>query len=97
METVFVFGGDGFCGWPTSLKLSKEGYDVVIIDNLSRRKIDIELGSDSLTPISSINKRILKWKELTGKDIHFYDIDISLNFHRLLELFKDYNPSAVIR
>jgi hypothetical protein len=47
---VIVLGGDGFCAWPTSLHLSSIGYDVVIVDNLSRRKIDIELGTSSLTP-----------------------------------------------
>ena len=49
--TILVLGGDGFCGWPTSLHLSAAGYDVAIVDNLSRRKIDIELGTESLTPI----------------------------------------------
>lgn len=36
-ERVIVFGGDGFCGWPTALHLSNSGYDVIIVDNLSRR------------------------------------------------------------
>src|SRR5215469_3116188 len=40
---VMVLGGDGFCGWPTSLYLSDRGHDVTIVDNLSRRKIDVEL------------------------------------------------------
>jgi UDP-sulfoquinovose synthase len=52
-KKVIVLGGDGFCGWPTSLYLSDQGHDVVIVDNLSRRNIDTELGCDSLTPISS--------------------------------------------
>jgi UDP-sulfoquinovose synthase len=52
-KKVIVLGGDGFCGWPTSLYLSDKGHDVVIVDNLSRRYIDIELGCDSLTPIQS--------------------------------------------
>ena len=52
-KKVIVLGGDGFCGWPTSLHLSDQGHDVVIVDNLSRRNIDIELGCDSLTPIQS--------------------------------------------
>lgn len=52
-KKVLVLGGDGFCGWPTSLYLSDQGHDVVIVDNLSRRNIDIELGCDSLTPITS--------------------------------------------
>ena len=42
MKKIFVLGGDGFCEWPTSLYLSNQGHDVTIIDNLSRRKIDIE-------------------------------------------------------
>jgi hypothetical protein len=52
-KKVIVLGGDGFCGWPTSLYLSDQGHDVVIVDNLSRRNIDTELGCDSLTPIAS--------------------------------------------
>ena len=52
-KKVIVLGGDGFCGWPTSLFLSDQGHDVVIVDNLSRRNIDNELGCDSLTPIQS--------------------------------------------
>jgi hypothetical protein len=57
-KKVIVLGGDGFCGWPTSLHLSDKGHDVVIVDNLSRRNIDIELGCDSLTPIQSPEVRI---------------------------------------
>lgn len=50
-KKVIVLGGDGFCGWPTSLYLSDQGHEVIIVDNLSRRNIDNELGCDSLTPI----------------------------------------------
>jgi len=54
-KKVIVLGGDGFCGWPTSLHLSDQGHDVVIVDNLSRRNIDTELGCSSLTPIQSMD------------------------------------------
>ncbi len=54
---IIVLGGDGFCGWPTALYLSKQGHDIVIVDNLSRRKIDIDLEVDSLTPIASMSDR----------------------------------------
>ena len=33
-KKVIVLGGDGFCGWPTSLYLSDQGHDVVIVDIL---------------------------------------------------------------
>lgn len=58
-KKVIILGGDGFCGWPTSLYLSDRGHDVVIVDNLSRRKIDLDLGCDSLTPISSMEVSLL--------------------------------------
>ena len=58
-KKVIVLGGDGFCGWPTSLYLSDQGHDIVIVDNLSRRNIDIELGCDSLTPIQSPEVRAI--------------------------------------
>lgn len=62
---VIVFGGDGFCGWPNALYLSQQGHDVTIVDNMSRREIDIELEVDSLTPVRPIGERIRVWKELT--------------------------------
>ena len=50
-KKVVILGGDGFCGWPTCLYLSDAGHDVIMVDNLSRRNIDTELGCSSLTPI----------------------------------------------
>ena len=95
-KNILVLGGDGFCGWPTSLGLSKEGYDVTIIDNLSRRKIDVELECESLTPIASIGKRIKIWEEVTGKKINFINLDVSLQYNKLLNLIKKLKPKAII-
>lgn len=94
--TVIVLGGDGFCGWPTSLHLSNSGYDVVIVDNLSRRKIDVELGCQSLTPIATVEKRLATWKEVTGKEIGFYNINIAEEYERLYALLMDLKPSAIV-
>ena len=93
---IIIFGGDGFCGWPTSLGLSKAGYDVIIVDNLVRRKIDVELECESLTPISPIHTRLQAWKELTGKEIRFEFIDVSDHYHRIYSLLKEAKPMAVI-
>lgn len=95
-ETIIVFGGDGFCGWPTSLGLSQAGYNVVIVDNLVRRYTDVELECDSLTPIQPIGTRVKVWKELTGNKIRFEYIDVSEHYHRILTLFKELKPRAVI-
>jgi UDP-sulfoquinovose synthase len=93
---VFVLGGDGFCGWPTSLHLSDLGHDVTIVDNLSRRKIDVDLEVESLTPIAPIGERIKAWKELTGNEIGFVHLDLAQEYDRLEELFRDQRPDAVV-
>ena len=80
---IIVLGGDGFCGWPTALYLSKQGHDIVIVDNLSRRKIDIDLEVDSLTPISSMSDRLEAWEEVSGKKIKFEAFDVAVNYQRL--------------
>ena len=54
---IIVLGGDGYCGWPTSLHLSDAGHEVVIVDNCVRRQIDHELKAQSLTPIADLKQR----------------------------------------
>ena len=93
---VAVLGGDGFCGWPASLHLSDIGHDVVIVDNLSRRAIDKELGAESLTPIASIEQRLAAWKEISGKDIGFRQIDVAQDFEALLSFITEFEPDAII-
>ena len=93
---VLVLGGDGFCGWPTALHLSNIGHEVCIIDNLSHRKIDIELEVESLTPITSMSTRLAVWKELTGKEISFHNIDVSQQYKRLLDLILEEEADAIV-
>lgn len=93
---IAVLGGDGFCGWPTALHLSHLGHDVIIIDNLSRRKIDIDLEVDSLTPIAPISTRLEAWREVSGKDIKFVKIDVARQYQRMLDLFVNEQVEVVI-
>lgn len=93
---ILVLGGDGFCGWPTALYLSQKGHQVIIVDNLSRRKIDIELEVESLTPIAHMSTRLAVWKQLTGNDIQFYNIDVSRQYQRILDLICEEKADAII-
>nr|AUG32420.1 sulfolipid (UDP-sulfoquinovose) biosynthesis protein [Paulinella longichromatophora] len=93
---VLVLGGDGFCGWPCAVNLAATGHDVVIVDNLSRRKIDIDLEVDSLTPIVSIGVRLKTWEEIGEKKINFVHLDIAHEYDRLLSLLRSENPDSVI-
>ena len=93
---IIVFGGDGFCGWPTSLRLAAQGHQVCIVDNLSRRQIDIDLGSNSLTNIASIEGRIKLANEKVGK-IDFFNLDVAKDHEGLKKLLADQKPDAVVQ
>jgi len=93
---VIVLGGDGFCGWPCAVNLAEQNHDVIILDNLSRRKIDIDLEVESLTPIASITERLTAWEEIGGKPMRFLNMDISKQYQKLLNLLIDEKPDSVI-
>ncbi|MDC1436506.1 NAD-dependent epimerase/dehydratase family protein [Gammaproteobacteria bacterium] len=93
---IIVFGGDGFCGWPTSLRLANFGHTVVIVDNLSRRRIDNELSSGSLTKIASINDRIKVANDKCGEILYEF-LDIAKQPDVVKELLRKYRPDAVVQ
>jgi len=93
---ILILGGDGFCGWPTALHLSRLGHEIVIVDNLSRRNIDNELEASSLTPIQPMGIRRRVWKELSGNTIEFIRFDVAENYHRLYTLLLEFRPAAVV-
>jgi UDP-sulfoquinovose synthase len=99
--TVLVLGGDGFCGWPTSLYLSRRGYNVVVVDNLSRRAIDEELGVCSLTPIASPEERVRAWHEVAKQHnadwkLRFVKLDLAKEYDALVDLLRTEKPVAVV-
>jgi UDP-sulfoquinovose synthase len=93
---IAVLGGDGFCGWPTALHLSDQGHEVHIVDNLSRRWIDTELGVQSLTPMDSIQERTRIWHQETGRRIRFHLLDLAKDYERLKQWLLEVQPEAVI-
>ena len=93
---ILVCGGDGFCGWPTVLKLASSGHQIVIADNLSRRRIDNELSSGSLTKIASIESRIETARSIVG-DIEFRYLDVSTDARGLVSLMQYFRPDAIVQ
>ncbi len=76
---VLVTGGLGYIGSHTCCSLLDGGYDVVVLDNLSNSKIDVKD----------------KIKEITGKDIIFYEGDM-IDRSLLEEIFNKEKIDAVI-
>jgi UDP-sulfoquinovose synthase len=94
---IIVFGGDGFCGWPTALRLLSVGYEVLIVDNLSRRQIDKELGTESLTAIATIEERIKAAREIYDNRLSFVNLDVAKDALGLSDLLRSFQPQSVIQ
>jgi UDP-sulfoquinovose synthase len=92
---ILVLGGDGYCGWPTSLHLSDAGHEVVIVDNCVRRTIDHELGAQSLTPITDLKERVRAWQEVSGQTIAVEFGDL-LDWEFLSDVVQRHQPEAIV-
>ena len=96
MPSVLVLGGDGFCGWPTALHLSELGFEVTIVDNMSRRRIDRELGVRSLTPVRPLADRIAAWKAISGRTIAFERLTLGRDYAAFLDLLRRKRPDHIV-
>lgn len=92
---VLVLGGDGYCGWPTALYLSDFEHEVVIIDNLIRRRWDAELGANSLTPIRSLEERVEAWHEVSGRRIDTEVGDLC-DWEFTCDMVDRHRPDAIV-
>lgn len=92
---VLVLGGDGYCGWPTALYLSKQGFNVAIVDNFYRRFWDLELGIETLTPIQTLEVRVAAWRVITNKSIKIFKGNVT-NWNFISKVFSNYQPDAVV-
>lgn len=92
---IMIAGGDGFCGWPTALYFSNRGHEVAILDNMIRRKWDEELGTQSLTPIFSLEERVDAWKETSGKDIRMFVGDLT-EYDFVENAMREFQPEAFV-
>src|ERR1700688_4689764 len=92
---IIVLGGDGYCGWATSLYLSAQGHSGAIVDNFIGRQWDHELGAQTLTPILPLSDRLRAWTRLTGKSIELFVGDVT-DYDFLLPTAKQCVPEAIM-
>lgn len=92
---ILILGGDGYLGWATAMHFSKRGHEVAVVDNFLRRRLHMERGTDSLTPIHSLQERVRVWGELTGKHIAMYIGDLQ-NWQFVEHVFKEFRPETIV-
>jgi UDP-sulfoquinovose synthase len=92
---VLVLGGDGYCGWPTALHLSRLGHQVGIVDNFIRRMWDYELGVETLTPIRSLPTRVGAWRECAGLSMGSFVGDLC-DYAFVQKVFERFSPDAIV-
>jgi UDP-sulfoquinovose synthase len=95
---VLVAGGDGFIGWPLSIALGFAGYDVLIVDNFSRRSLVKKVGSDSLVPILELQDRLRLWNEVTRESgaISMEELDLADNASALQRVVSRFVPDVFV-
>ncbi|MBF0343340.1 MAG: NAD-dependent epimerase/dehydratase family protein [Nitrospirae bacterium] len=94
---ILLTGIDGYIGWPTALKLSKEFPEARIIgvDSLGRRKWVEESGAVSCIPIAGIYERIATAKQYGFDNISFICGDLT-NRDFVSQLFDVYKFDVVL-
>lgn len=81
MKKILVTGGLGYIGSHTVVELQKEGFEVVIIDDLSNTTIDVLDKITSITGIKPTFEEIdLKDKEAVMHFFKYYNVDGVIHF-----------------
>jgi UDP-sulfoquinovose synthase len=93
---ILILGGDGYLGWPTAMRFSNQGHEVLVVDNYLRRRAHAEAGTDSLTPIlPDLPARAAAWKDVTGHEIAVREGDLT-DWEVVEPLFAGFAPDAVV-
>src|SRR5690606_78625 len=78
---ILVTGGLGFIGSHTVVELQNEGFDVVIIDNLSNSSIEVLDGITAITGIAPIFEKINLREKASVKEFFEKHRDLSGIIH----------------
>ena len=79
MSKILVTGGTGYIGSHTVVELLEKGEDLVIVDNFSNSSPEV----------------LDKLKQITGKEIGFYEVDL-LDEEKLEKVFQENEIESVI-
>ena len=77
---ILVLGGDGYLGWPLTLKLGSRypKASITLVDNGLRRRLVAEVGSRAAVPILALADRVHAARRLLGqRQLRVLEMDVS--------------------
>ncbi len=95
-KTFLILGGDGYFGWPLSMRLAVKhpSSNIIIVDNQWRRNVVKSQGSDSIIPIATPEERIIAFKKVHGlSNIQYINMDV--NSTSLDEVIEREKPGII--
>lgn len=95
---ILILGGDGYLGWPTAMHFARHSHEVAVVDNLSKRFWEAEMGVTPLFPVPPLQRRIRMWNEhhRGSKSIRLFIGDISQSDRFVYHVFEEFLPDAVV-
>lgn len=94
-QKIMVAGADGYIGFCLSMHLARKGFEVVGVDNFSRRRWVAEVGSHSATPIRSMLERLIAFEQAFGKKMDFGYGDLT-DYGFVHYILTKYRPDVIV-
>ncbi|HXW24862.1 MAG TPA: NAD-dependent epimerase/dehydratase family protein [Xanthobacteraceae bacterium] len=92
---VLILGGDGYLGWPTAMRLSKAGHEVMAVDSYLRRQLCREYSAEPLFEVRELPERARAWREKSGREIAVGIGDLN-DWAFISEVFRSFRPDALV-
>lgn len=92
---LLVLGGDGYLGWPTAMYFASKGNNVSVVDNYSKRLMELQIGVQPLLPIGTLDQRTKTFYRLTGKKIQYFIGSVN-DYKFISKILKKIKPQVVI-
>ena len=92
---VLVLGGEGYIGWPTAMRLSARGHEVMAVDSYLRRNLMRERDCGALFEVPTLPERARLWRKRSGQEVAVRVGDLA-DWGFMAEVVEKFRPEAII-